>query len=167
MTTQPQKPSSLAVTPDHIPQVMKDHAQWVLWRYEFNGKKWTKPPVGIRGFRTSIHEKSNWLDFSEAYAAYEEEDSGFDGIGFVLTKNDPFVAIDLDHCFNDDSTLNDFAQNVVDTMKSYTEFSPSGDGVHILAKGEITEAGKNDRIEIYDTERYMTVTGQQIGDYSL
>lgn len=164
MTT-PDKPTALPVTPEHIPQVMKDHDQWVLWKFYANGKKWTKPPYGINDQKIDITNPNNWLEFPEAYAAYEE--GGFDGIGFVLTKNDPFVAIDLDHCFNDDSGLNDFAQNVIDTMKSYTEFSPSGDGVHILAKGEITEAGKSERIEIYDTARYMTVTGQQIGDYSI
>jgi hypothetical protein len=38
------KPEALPVLFDNIPQTLRDIPQWVCWRYEERGGKWTKPP---------------------------------------------------------------------------------------------------------------------------
>ena len=48
-------------------------------------------------------------------------------------------------------------------MQSYTEISPSGRGVHIIVKGRLPGAAcKREHIEIYDENRYFTVTGNLV-----
>src|SRR5699024_2621495 len=51
-------------------------------------------------------------------------------------------------------------------MGSYSEISPSGNGIHIIAKGELPKGGRRKgKIEVYDSGRFFTVTGNQLGDY--
>ena len=57
---------------------------------------------------------------------------------YMLTKADPFAAIDVDHC-RDVSThsIDRWAQNFLDVGRhSYSEMTPSGTGCRILGIGE-------------------------------
>jgi len=59
------------------------------------------------------------------------------------------------------------AQNIVNSMVSYTEMSVSGTGLHIFIKGK--KPGKKCRhgnIEIYDRDKFMTLTGNIVEDRS-
>jgi len=152
-----QKPSPLRVIPANIPQELKDAPQWVCWKYDWDGKKWTKPPYRPDGFKASKTTAAHYSDFAKVLAAYEK--GSFDGIGFVLTKNDPFVAIDIDHCLEGD-VLSDEAKEIIKMMGSYTETSPSGTGIRIFVKGAIPRNIKKG-IEIYSHDSYVTVTGQR------
>jgi hypothetical protein len=73
------------------------------------------------------------------------------------------VGIDLDDCFTEDGRLNDTARQIVQMMNSYTERSPSGKGLHILACGSIPHSVKRPGFEMYNELRYFTVTGKQYG----
>ena len=84
---------------------------------------------------------------------------GFSGIGFVLSKEDPFTIIDLDKCLIE-GKITDFAKNVVNYFDSYTEISPSGQGLHIIIFGKTDKAVKRKEIEIYYDKRYMCMTGE-------
>lgn len=59
---------------------------------------------------------------------------------------------------------------MVDAIGSYTEVSPSGTGVHILAyadqrtTGFVGRADHRRGIEVCNHGRYFTVTGKQVGD---
>ena len=56
------------------------------------------------------------------------------GIQFGLEASDNFglSGIDLDHVVCADGTLEPFAEEIVQSMNSYTEYSPSGTGLHVL-----------------------------------
>ena len=88
------------------------------------------------------------------------------GIGFVLTPSDPFVCIDLDDCFAF-GTLTPFALAVVETLSGYTEYSPSGKGLHIWIRANYKENHKRKGIEIYASDRWMTVTGKALESHDL
>jgi putative DNA primase/helicase len=159
---------------DHIPPPMRALRQWVLWRYEQRGenKKPTKPPFQLDGKYARSNDPASWCSFDEAAAA-----DGFSGIGFCFAKGDGLVGIDLDHCFSADGELEDWAAEIVELFSaSYVEYSPSGDGLHIICRGRAittghrkwkldTPAGPGTGIEvgfeIYDhtSPRYLTVTG--------
>ena len=104
------------------------------------------------------------------------------GVGFRFTGSD-YIGIDLDHVYNGTSgTMTEEASAIVRLCGSYTEVSPSGDGLHIIVRREgapdfslweTTKAGG--KTDIYssafsaDEPRgeyqilstlYMTVTGQ-------
>jgi len=68
---------------------------------------------------------------------------GADGIGFVVTKNDDVVGIDLDDCVNPKTgEIEEWALEDIKTINSYTEISPSGEGIRSFAKGNLPEAGR-------------------------
>jgi putative DNA primase/helicase len=108
------------------------------------------------------NNKRTWSTFHSAIFAYKN--GGYDGIGFMFSKDDPYIGIDIDHCIKD-GEYSSLAEEVIEMMDSYTEFSPSGDGVHIIVKGELPiqkGTGKKNPelgLEIYRNGRYFTFTG--------
>jgi AAA domain len=76
----------------------------------------------------------------------------------------PYTGIDLDHCRNPATgALEPWAQHIVNALASYTEVSPSGRGVHLYVKGRLAGKGhKCGPIELYDRERYFTVTDDSL-----
>lgn len=151
------KPFPLRIKPANIPDEMKALPQWVNWKYEWDEKKWTKPPYHPKGFKASKTNPAHFSSFETVLAAYEKGD--FDGIGFVLTAGDPFVAIDIDKCLCGD-ILTEEAKGIIEELNSYTEVSPSGAGIRIFVKGSIPRNIKTG-IELYGQDSYVTITGQR------
>ena len=86
----------------------------------------------------------------------------FHGLGFVLTPNDPYVAVDLDACIHEHE-IDQSAMEAIEALKSYTEISPSGQGLRILlACPQFRDNTRRAAIEVYSHSRYITITGQQI-----
>jgi putative DNA primase/helicase len=154
---QSQTPAPLPVIASNIPEELKELTQWVCWKYEWNGKKWTKPPYQPNGYKANKMNPDDYSDFSDVIAAYNK--GGFSGVGFVLTANDPFVAIDIDHCL-EGNVLTDEASDIIKALNSYTEISPSGTGIRIFVKGTVPRNIKKG-IEIYINSSYVTITGQR------
>lgn len=166
-TERPPRPVAPTVKPANIPRVLKNRSQWVLWNYTWSAKqsKWTKRPLMPNGHPASSTDPATWSDYGTALAALPRKGFNgrpqYDGLGFVLSADDPFTGIDLDHCI-EDGKLTEWAQHVVNTLASYTETSPSGDGLRIFVRGKLPGGGgrKNGQIEIYDRARFLTITGQ-------
>jgi hypothetical protein len=144
------------IYPETIPNDLKQYAHWVCWRYEENGgSKPTKVPCNpITGYHAATNKPTSWTDFDTALSNVGR----FDGLGFVLTDSDPFVFIDLDDTKGDEKALIS-QKRIFDEFNSYTEISPSGNGVHILVKGSIPSGRKRSQVEVYSNGRFMTVTG--------
>lgn len=97
--TVPAKPETLDVNFEAIPGALKDHAQWLVWRYDWSAgrEEWAKVPYRADGQgKASSNNPASWAAFAQAEAAYRS--GGFDGIGFALGADDPFVIMDLDRC---------------------------------------------------------------------
>lgn len=155
------KPTALPVIQATIPEAVKSFSQWVLWRYERRGTRWTKPPYRTNGKRADKTNPDHWNDFSQIIAAYEE--GGYDGIGFCVTENDPFTFLDLDHCVNGQG-INKEAKDILTLMGSYAETSPSGEGLRLITRGTVAGNINRSSIEIYDHAWYLTITGQVYGN---
>jgi primase-polymerase (primpol)-like protein len=163
------RPSALRIKPHCIPSQLHKRKQYVLWRYELRDGKWTKPPYSVHGGPASSTDPSTWAAFDEAMAAYRR--GGWDGIGYVPTPEEGIVGIDLDHC-RDGKIIQAWARRIATEIDSYTEISPSGTGLRIIALGQRpdTTRSKRGNIEIYDGRtkegkpggRYLTVTGHQL-----
>jgi len=94
---------------------------------------------------------------------------GYDGIGFVVSKEDDFCGLDLDGCRNPETgAIENWAMEVITAVESYTEVSPSETGIRIFAKAELPPGRrKGGHFEIYDDVRFFTVTGKHLKDTPL
>jgi AAA domain len=150
--------SALICPAPSIPLELEALPHWLLWKFEDRDGKATKVPYQASGRKAKADDPATWATFEDASAAA----SRFDGIGFVLTSEDEFCAIDLDACIIN-GVVSATAQRLVDNFQSYTEVSPSGRGLHIWIRGSLPAGGRRKgSVEIYDRLRYLTVTGQRL-----
>jgi putative DNA primase/helicase len=154
-------------SPEHVPPQLRQSSQWICWQTKMRDGKQTKLPVepGTGEF-ASTDDPSTWTSFREALEFAVESDA-VEGVGFVFTEDDPFVGVDLDDCRDPESGHQDaWATDVIQSLDSYTEISPSGTGAHVLIEATIPgDHNRKDDIEIYETGRYFTVTGQPLTDW--
>lgn len=160
-----------------VPIEMKQYPQWVLWKLEklidkktnepildeeTGEPKYTKVPYSINGYKASSTNSKSRTNFEDVLQAFQL--GGYDGIGFVFSEEDPFTGIDLDDCFID-GELTAEAASTISMLNSYTELSPSGEGVHVIVKGDVPgERSRKGKYEMYDSKRFFTVTGHHIPD---
>lgn len=149
---------------DDIPQELKKYNQWVNWRGETKDGNETKVPYNPSGGYAKTNDHLTWSTFNEVIKKINR----FDGIGFVLTEDDPFVGIDLDDCRCPAFDIIDpKIQNHVMALNTYCEISPSGKGLRLLLKATIPVDGKKKgQYEIYKSKRYLTLTGQKLNSCS-
>lgn len=162
-TPQETRPVALEVSPDGIPDELKRRPQWVCWRYALDPKgKWTKHPYNPRTGRMASHsDLMTWSSFDTVFEAYEAGD--YDGVGFVFCSGDPYSGVDLDGCRDPETgEVEARAAEIARYLDSYTEVSPSGEGLHIIVKGKVPAALKLPHIEMYSIERFFTVTGHLV-----
>lgn len=152
----------------NIPKDMKDFPQWILWAGDWleDKQKWSKIPKQASGANASVANPATWSTFEKVAAAYET--GKFDGVGFVLTEEDPFACIDIDKV--DLDNLPDYANEII--HQSFTEKSVSGKGLHVWTKyshNKKTHKNKNTAldIELYSKDRFIAVTGVMWNDMAL
>lgn len=148
-----------------IPLELKQLPHWVGWKYMQRPGEDHKRKVPINamdGQPAKSNDPTTWCDFDTACLGKER--FGLDGIGFMFS-GDGIFGIDIDHCYDPETQeLDPAAAEIIETVQSYTELSPSGTGIHILCKGVLPEGRKRrGAVEMYSTLRYFTVTGNQFG----
>src|SRR5215469_16468896 len=143
---------------------LKALCRWVLWRLEMvrNNRGElvpTKVPYQLSGAHASSTDPSTWCTYADAQAAV----GSFTGTGVMMGEG--LGCVDLDHCVVGGKIL-PWARSIIIALDSYSEFSPSGTGVHILGE-DISLPGKGRKrpyqtgaVEIYDTARFLTFTGR-------
>lgn len=150
-----------------IPEEMQQRPHWVVWRLEERDGKSTKVPYSAQcGSYARTNDPSTWASYETAKRSYEQ--GGYTGVGFVFSPADSYSGIDLDHCLNEDGSIQAWAKAIVDRLASYSEISPSGRGIKIIVKGKLPEGSKHKKvglgpeghgaIEFYDRLRYFTIT---------
>lgn len=151
-----------------IPSELATRPQWVCWVWERVDDRWTKVPYSARsGHRASSTDVATWTSLDAAISHAERHTMS--GIGFVVTRDDPFVGIDLDQC-RDPRTgaIEAWAHRIVDHFDSWTEITPSQTGLRIwiTTKDGLLPGGEQGRrtgkVEIYGAGRFFTVTGHQL-----
>nr|VFJ42642.1 MAG: hypothetical protein BECKFM1743A_GA0114220_1000122 [Candidatus Kentron sp. FM]VFJ43372.1 MAG: hypothetical protein BECKFM1743C_GA0114222_1000122 [Candidatus Kentron sp. FM]VFK05517.1 MAG: hypothetical protein BECKFM1743B_GA0114221_1000122 [Candidatus Kentron sp. FM] len=149
----------------NVPEELKHCSQWVIWRYgtvRGNGKPTKEPVNPATGRRARINQPTQWNTFPQAVDAVNRYRAT--GVGFVFSEHDPYCGIDLDSCRNPETeAINPWALGIIQRLNSFTEVSPSGTGVHVIVKGMLPVGGnRRGSVEMYDRNRYFTVTGQPL-----
>lgn len=146
----------------NIPGSLKGLRQWVCFKLEYNEKKGKNdkiPKNPHNGYNAKANDPTTWSDYQTAVNALSKY--GFDGIGIEFANG--VFGIDLDNVI-ENGKLTAEAQDIIKTMDSYTEYSPSGTGIHILCKGTIPEKDRRKgNVEMYSEGRFFTVTGKVVG----
>lgn len=132
-----------------IPSELTERPRWV--RYSAR-----KVPLRTDGRFAAVDNPATWSDFPAAARATAGE-----GVGFVLTKGDRIVVIDLDHAVEDGRVL-PWAQAIVDQLPpTYMERGRSGTGLHLWFRGAVPHGRRIRRgelaVEVYSDRRYIIV----------
>jgi primase-polymerase (primpol)-like protein len=116
----------------------------------------------VTGAFASTADSETWGSFERALQHATKPT--VDGIGFVFTDADPYVGIDLDDCRDPETGgLSDEAVEIVMRLQSYTEVSPSGTGLHVIARGTLPDGPRRrGSVEMYDERRFFTMTGDRL-----
>ncbi len=144
------------------PKALTLRPQWVCWEYqERQGKKTKVPLTPGSGKLASTTDPSTWGTYGEAISHSQQGK-----VGYVFSADDGLVGIDLDDVIVGGMLL-PWAANLVANLNSYTEVSPSGNGLKVWVKGTWEGRGRKARpagggaIEVYTQGRYFTVTGDE------
>ena len=152
-----------AHNPDAIPAELKSRPQWLNWRLipGENGQRTKVPTSPEMGQSIDPLDPANWRGFDDALRSLGSDYA--DGIGFVFSEDDPFAGVDLDHVLDPETgEIETWALEVVESLDSYTEVSPSGTGLHVIIKGELPGSrNRRGKIEMYDSGRFFSVTGER------
>lgn len=133
-----------------LPQRMRERPQWCVVGTD-------KAPRNARtGGLASSTDSTTWTDFEAAVRAAVARGLG---IGYVLSESDPFSCIDLDVKSTTTQVELDRYWKIVQHFDSYTEFSRSGQGLHVWVEGKVGKGRRRDGVELYSQERFIICTG--------
>jgi hypothetical protein len=171
------------------------HERWVVWgkgfKVEKDGtRKVSKVPHSPQGTHapeaclkadiidcthegaasgSTVAYSTTWRNVATA-VRFADQSKGFRGIGVVIPAG--YVCVDLDHATSvPHGTVEPWALDIIERLDAFTEWSPSGTGLHVWFKG--TKPGtacrkavaNGGQIEMYEGPhgRYITVTGGGFG----
>jgi hypothetical protein len=152
---------------DNIPEALKSQP-WAVWKAEpRSGKpgKFDKAPVcPIGGFKIGANQPEKFGTFEQAKAAYDR--GGYTGVGVLLTAGG-IVGVDIDYqeeTFEAQPAAKQWLEKAI-KGGAYYEKSPSGAGLRLFLSGALPVGGrrKSGPLEIYDNDRFLTVTGHVAG----
>lgn len=142
---------------------LKTAKAWTYWTL-IDGRKVPMNPA--TGRAAKINDPETWATAGDAWAAKRRYRWG--GLNLALTLKMGVVGVDLDDCFEErggQRRLKNQARQIVQMLDTYTEFSPSGGGLHLFALGTIPHNinRHTDGFEMYAERHFMSVTGRPFG----
>ena len=130
----PRGAGSLADALARVPAELKAEPRWVCWRREERGGKTTKLPVCAGERAHGQEHRPGDLGGLRGGRGRGGPLGAATGVGFVFGPDRAFTGLDLDHVISD-GALDPAYRWVVEEAGTYTEVSPSGDGLHLIFRG--------------------------------
>ena len=153
---------------DNIPASLAVRQQWLLWKFERKEgqAKPGKIPYYVRGGRRtggqgSDSDRERLATLEVVRRAFER--GSWSGVGFAFLPDDGLIGIDIDGAIDPETgEVTDRLQRIVGACASFTEYSPSGKGAHIIVEGQTTTNKSNDiGLEVFCGRQFFTVTGRR------
>ncbi|KDE71758.1 hypothetical protein FUSO7_09585 [Fusobacterium necrophorum BFTR-2] len=152
---------------ENIPDELKREKRWCLYKIIQRDGKNTKLPLMPNGKPAKSNDKTTWNSYEDCIAALNRNIG--DGLGFML--GDGYIGIDIDKVSDDimaysmDYHAKSMTADFLRGISTYAEISPSKTGLHFIGIGEVPGMRKRYKnLEIYDKDRFFTVTGNVIKD---
>ena len=156
-----------------FPAALKAKKNWLRWKIAQVNGKLTKVPYKLDGMKAASTRPEDWSEFETAANGVEINEKS--GLGYVVTKTDRVIGIDLDGCRDAETgAIAPWAEDLVEAANSYCEITPSQTGIRIWVIGDLPAGdrvfnldpavgyGNKVKIEIFTDGRYFTVTGLSI-----
>ena len=156
---------------ENIPADLANRQQWLLWKFEAKEGQ-VKPgkiPYYVMGGRRTggqgdDRDRQRLATLAVVRRAYER--GGWTGIGFAFLPDDGLIGIDIDGAIDPvTGVVTERCANIIKSCNSFTEYSPSGKGVHIIVHGT-TETNKSNDIglEVFCGRQFFTFTANRYPD---
>lgn len=154
--------------PVKLPAELRNAKTWLVWRLvQMPGeKKPRKIPYYVsgkarEGAQGSPEDLEQLVGYERAVGAVTR--GGYSGVGLAMNAANGLVALDFDDCVVDGVIKPEVAELCSGT---YSEFSPSGNGVRAFFKGMVRDDKDHDEdgkkgfgVEFFCRKGYVTVTG--------
>jgi putative DNA primase/helicase len=172
----PQPVTALNLT-QHPDRDMRLRTQWICWKYEWLQEKLRKPPYHPgTGRKVDPTKKQVFGTYKEAVRTYLT--GGYAGIGYVFYPEEHFIRLDFDDCRDPQSgQIDNWALEILAYLRTYAEISPSGDGLHAIARGKlngrdrkVSHLGEHHRgtLEMYASgQNYFTWTNERYLEHAI
>lgn len=138
--------------------------QWFVWRLQWDAEagKYHKTPCTPDGpWIIDASQPHNWLGFERAHErqhhmSVAQPEHKF-ALGFWLTADTGYWFLDIDKCIGPDGAYSALANEWGTALAGcFIEFSSSGNGLHIIGRGEIpphSMRNKTTGAELYTADR--------------
>lgn len=149
--------------------------RFVNYKIVVKGSRKTKIPYTINNTPASSTDPDTWSTYDDVAMALDNGSNRFDGYGIIFKPDQRLVGIDIDHCMMDGKIQHEqkkVIEKLIKEADTYTEVSPSGEGLHLFLiieekEGLDTTIHKKAPYEVYTQGRYFTVTENSYGEPKL
>ena len=152
---------------ENIPDELKWEKRWCLYKIILRDGKNTKMPIMPNGKPAKSNDRKTWNSYMDCMDALCKNQSL--GLGFFL--GDGYIGIDIDKVSDEiieysmDFNAASMTANFLRGISTYAEISPSKTGLHFIGKGKVPgERKRYKNLEIYDRDRFFTITGNILKD---
>lgn len=154
-----------------VPAPLRDLPMFLVWRYEARYADDPKPlkvpyyALGNKrvGKQGSPEDRGKLVPFH--VARDQAVKRGMDGVGMALLPGEDITALDFDNCVAEDGSIPpDILAAIGNT---YAEYSPSGNGIRALLRGNIGNRKSPTTptlygMETFSTNGFVTLTGNKL-----
>lgn len=170
------------IIPENIPVELKPRKIWVVWKPQnIPGKpKPGKLPVSYQVNKltgktevkaASCDDPETWMTFEDALKLLNSSKK-YKGLSIALSPEPPqegeptLIGVDLDKAVSPDGLIRPEMLEEIKAFNTYFELSPT-DGLRGFCYGSfpVNEGVHTGNIEIYQSGKFLTVTGHKLGDF--
>ena len=158
------------------PYSMVEREQWMNWYYKVVEGRRNKIPGTLKsdvGVVSKWSKQENWRAFDDSLR-YLDKVPDFEGVTYILSEDDPFVVFDGDDLRDPETgELHSDFEKLIVKSESYTDISTSGEGAHVIVRGEIptndlsiplrdSQGFESAKVEVFDRSRHIVMTGEHV-----
>ena len=173
-------PPSVSTKFHQLPAPLRPLPRWVLWKFVYKPEqsKWTKVPYSPHSHQLFTRKLEECSNLELAQRVLMNHGKRFSGVGVSAVLEDGLLYLDFDKCLEDGKIKSPELEKFIFDLGSYTEVSPSGLGLRVIAKtpqdlGRWNENQKRterevprscelftcEGVEVWNDGKYATLTG--------